>query len=326
MRALQVVQPHTFEMVELPVPDLRNGSPAQILVKTAWVSLCGSDIPFFTGNKRYISYPLTPGAPIHESLGQVVESTSPHFHPGEQVLAIPDRDLGLAEYFVAQANKAIHLPPELENGGDACLIQPFSTILNAVDRLGDIRGKSVAVIGLGSIGLFFCWLLRKREAGTILGIDPNPYRCKMAETFGASQALALRSVEAVHAARKKGAHWRPLDICIEAVGHQTETLNDCLELVRKDGTVLAFGVPDQPVYPIEYEIFFRKNARLIAVVTPVWEDYLRRAGEIFSANRAELTRLVTHHLPIEDAGKAFTLYAQHEDNILKVLLDASAWE
>ena len=73
----------------------------------------------------------------------------------------------------------------------------------------------------------------------------------------------------------------PPDICIEAVGHQMETLNDCLELVRQQGTVLAFGVPDQPVYAIEYETFFRKNAHLIACVTPDWSEYLAKHGMFF---------------------------------------------
>ena len=38
--------------------------------------------------------------------------------------------------------------------GSSCLIQPLSTVMNAVDRLGDLAGRSVAVVGLGSIGLF----------------------------------------------------------------------------------------------------------------------------------------------------------------------------
>jgi L-iditol 2-dehydrogenase len=326
MKALQVRHPNAFEMVELPVPTLQNGTPERMLVKTRWVSLCGSDIPFFTGNKRHVKYPLPPGAPIHESVGQVVESQSNQFRPGDTVLAIPEGDQGLAEYFVAQAAKAIQLPPELAGCDDSCLIQPFSTVLNAVDQLGDMRGKSVAVVGLGSIGLFFCWLLKQRGAGHILGIDPNPYRCQVAETLGASRTSALRSVEAIHAARQEPGQWPPLDICIEAVGHQSETINDCLELVRRQGKVLAFGVPDQHVYAIEYEKFFRKNAVLIAVVTPDWSDYLARAGKLYIAHREELSKLVTHRLPILEAGKAFTLYARHEDNILKVILDASAWE
>lgn len=136
----------------------------------------------------------------------------------------------------------------------------------------------------------------------------------------------MRSVELIHCYQQELERWQPLDICIEAVGHQTETLNDCLDLVRKQGTVLSFGVPDQPVYPIEYETFFRKNATLVAVVTPDWSDYLIRACDLFLTHHTELAWLVTHRLPIKDAAKAFTLYEQHEENILKVILDAAAWE
>ena len=325
MKVLQVRQPNAFELVELPMPGLQNTPLERILVKTAWVSLCGSDIPFFTGNKRHVKYPLPPGAPIHESVGQVVESQSSQFRPGDMVLAIPEGDQGLAEYFVAQAAKAIPLPVELAGCDDSCLIQPLSTVVNGVDQLGDLRGKSVAVVGLGSIGLFFCWLLRQRGAGLVLGIDPNPYRCQVAESLGADKTWALRSVEVIHAARQEAGSWPPLDIVIEAVGHQSETINDCLELVRWQGTVLAFGVPDQHVYAIEYEKFFRKNAVMIAVVTPDWSDYLGRAGKLYLANRQTLSRLVTHRLPIIEAGKAFSLYAQHADNILKVILDAADW-
>ena len=62
-----------------------------------------------------------------------------------------------------------------------------------------------------------------------------------------------------------------------------DTLNDCLALVRQQGTVLAFGVPDQPVYAIEYETFFRKNAHLMACVTPNWSEYLAKARDVFLA-------------------------------------------
>ena len=325
MKALQAHQPNSFELVELPIPTLPGTPPERILVKTRWVSLCGSDIPFFTGNKRHVKYPLPPGAPIHESVGEVVESQSARFRPGDMVLAIPEGDQGLAEYFVAQAAKAILLPAELAGQDDSCLIQPFSTVLNGVDALGDLRGKTVAVVGLGSIGLFFCWLLKLRGAGQILGIDPILSRCQVAETLGASRTIPLHSVEAIHASRQEPGQCPPLDIIIEAVGHQSETINDCLELVRRQGKVLAFGVPDQHVYAIEYEKFFRKNAIMIAVVTPDWSDYLARAARLYLAHRDELSQLVTHRLPIIEAARAFTLFARHEDRILKVILDASHW-
>jgi len=325
MKALQVVRPRSFEQVQVPVPALEPGRTDHILIQASWVSMCGSDIPFFTGNKRHKSYPLPVGAPIHECVGQVINSTSDLFQPGDQVIAIPESDQGLAEYFRAQATKAARLPVDLNNDGAICLIQPLSTVINAMDRLGNVAGKSVAVVGLGSIGLFFCWLLKKSGAARILGIDPSVQRCHVAEKLGADKVYPTRSIEVVHAARQDPLFWDPPEICIEAVGHQMETLNDCLELVRKQGTVLAFGVPDQYIYAIEYETFFRKNAHLLAVVTPEWSTYLAKARDVFLSCQEELESLVTHRLPIREAEKAFTLYEQHTDGILKALLDMSGW-
>jgi L-iditol 2-dehydrogenase len=217
------------------------------------------------------------------------------------------------------------LKGEVEDLGATCIIQPLSTVINAMDRLGDLRGKSLAVFGLGSIGLLFCWLASKRGAGSVTGIDLCEDRCRVAESFGATRTICKSSIEVVHGARNFPDEWNPPEICIEAVGHQMETINDCLELVRKRGTVLAFGVPDHPVYALEYEIFFRKNAVLIATVTPEWAEYLPKAQDLFLANREELSKLVTHRLPIREAQKAFELYERHEDGIIKASLDARCW-
>ena len=325
MKALQVIQPHSFTLVQAPIPELKSGHPGRILVQPQWVSMCGSDIPYFTGSKRHKSYPLAPGAPIHECMGVVIESNSNAFKPGDMVVAIPDGDRGLAEFFVAQDAKAVMLPGHLGDKDSSCLIQPLSTVINAVDRLGDIAGKSVAVVGLGSIGLFFCWLLKLRGAKHIMGIDPSEERCYVAQRLGANRTFPKRSIEVLRAVQQRADDWEPPEVCIEAVGHQMDTLNDCIELVRKQGTVLAFGVPDHLVYSIKYETFFRKNLELLAVVTPDWSKYLVKARDLFDENRAALETLVTHRFPIREASKAFTLYEHHEDGILKAVLETSCW-
>jgi L-iditol 2-dehydrogenase len=325
MKALQVTRPRLFERIEIPIPQLTPEGSDYVLVRTQWVSLCGSDIPFFTGNKRYRSYPMFPGAPIHECVGEVVESASKFFQPGERVLSIPDVDKGLAEYFLALASKTIPLDRSAGDPGAMCIIQPLSTVVNAVDRLGDLRGKSVVVVGLGSIGLFFCWLVKKAGAGSVTGVDPIPQRCRAAEASGATRTTCRRSIELVQDVRLSPGKWIPPDICIEAVGHQMDTINDCLELVKKYGTVVAFGVPDHPVYALEYEIFFRKNAVLMGTVTPDWAAYLPKARDLFMAHRDELSRFVTHRFPIRDAQKVFEMYERHEDGIVKAVLDAGGW-
>jgi L-iditol 2-dehydrogenase len=325
MKTLQLIRPRFFERIQIPIPHLPPGEEGKILVRTEFASMCGSDIPFFTGDKRFRSYPMAPGAPIHECVGIVVESASEFFRVGDRVIAVPDGDQGLAEFFVAQASKSAVLGSEIGDIGTACLIQPLSTVMNAMDRLGDLRGKSLAIMGLGSIGLLFCWLAKIKGAGGIVGIDPFEPRCRIAERLGASSTVCRRGIELVHEARTASGTWDPPDIFIEAVGHQMGTVNDCLELVRKYGTVVAFGVPDNPVYALEYEIFFRKNALLMATVTPDWRDYLPKARDLFLANKAELSSFITHRLPIREAQEAFGLYERHEDGIIKAVLDASIW-
>jgi L-iditol 2-dehydrogenase len=325
MKALQVVKPRTIIPVQAPIPHLNPESSDRLLIRTRWVSMCGSDIPFVTGSKRSTHYPLAPGAPIHECVGQVVESTAEDFKPGQWVIAIPDGNQALAEYFVAQTARAVDLPDNIGAWDTSCLIQPLSTVMNAVDRLGDLEGKSVAVVGLGSTGLFFCWLLKKRGAEHIFGLDPRVDRCRFAERLGVSRVYPMRSIEVLHRIRQSPGEWEPPEIVIEAVGHQMDTLNHCFELVQKRGTVVAFGVPDHPVYSIEFETFFRKNAVLMATVTPEWREYLAKARDLYLACQAELEPWVTHRMAIREAEKAFSLYERQGDGIVKAVLDAFEW-
>lgn len=326
MKALHVMRPRSFERIEVPVPRIAADDKDSILVRTAWAALCGSDIPFFTGSKRFRDYPLPPGAPVHECVGEVVESGSELFRPGDRVLAIPDENQGLAEFFLARSSKAVVLGDDVGDSGAACIIQPLSTVINAMDRLGDVQGKSLAVVGLGPMGLMLCWLASIRGAGSVVGIDPCADRCLLAEELGAERTIRSRAIEVVHNARRFPEEWDAPDICIEAVGHQMNTVNDCLELVRRYGTVVAFGVPDQAVYAFEYEIFFRKNAKLMAAVTPDWAEYLAKARDLYYENVETLSPIMTPRMPVREAARAFRMYELHEKGVVKTVLDMRMWD
>lgn len=231
MKALLLRQPRDFAIVDVPMPDLSAASGAQLLVRAKWVSMCGSDIPKFAGGKGQLRYPLDPGAPIHECVGVVADTTSKRFHVGDLVVAKPDGERGLAEHFIAHATRAVRLPADLGDCDSCSLIQPLSTVINALDRVGPIKGRSFGVVGLGSIGLFFVWLLKQRGASEVIGIDPVDSRCRLAQELGARQTYSMRAVEVVHQVREVPSPWTAPQVCIEAVGHQMDTVNDCLELV-----------------------------------------------------------------------------------------------
>jgi threonine dehydrogenase-like Zn-dependent dehydrogenase len=283
MRALQVVKPRQFRDIETARPETGNN---QILVRLEKAVLCGSDIPKFTGMWRGLQYPLPPGMPIHECVGVVVDSHSPRFQVGDQVVAIPRGDQGLAEYYV---------------------------------------GCTAVVVGLGPIGLLATWLLERYGASKIIGVDPIAWRCEAARYVGAAQTFETNS-ERLLPLTAQDDTWEPADICIEAVGQQTRTINDCLYLVRRCGQVLALGVPLEPIYPFEFNRFFRQNIHLIASVTPPDETYMMRAADLICQHKRALAFLITHRFTLDKATEAYTLYeTPNWGHSLKILIDGTSW-
>jgi L-iditol 2-dehydrogenase len=273
---------------------------------------------------RGLQYPLPPGMPIHECVGVVVESHSPRFQAGDRVVAVPKGDQGLAEYYVADAIKAIVIPEPLVHSEANLLIQPLSTVVYALDRLGDVTGRTAVVVGLGPIGLLATWLLHQYGA-RVGGVDPIVSRCQGARRLGAERVFELHS-ERLLAAISQGEEWEPADIVVEAVGQQTRTINDCLYLVKRCGQVLVLGVPLEPVYPFEYTRFFRQNLDLIASVTPPDETFMIRAADLLGQHEPELAFLITHRFTPDRAAEAFVLYETRiGDHPLKVLIDGTSW-
>jgi len=321
MKALQLVKPRQFRAVEIARPEIGSD---QILVRLEKAVLCGSDIPKFTGMWRGLHYPLPPGMPIHECVGAVIESHSPRFQVGDRVVAIPSGDQGLAEYYVADAAKAIVISEALCSSVACLLIQPLSTVVYALDRLGDVASRTAIVVGLGPIGLLTTWLLHQYGA-QVVGVDPFAWRCEAAERLGAERTFELHSERLVSLIADDDT-WEAADICVEAVGQQSRTINDCLHLVKHRGQVLALGVPLDPIYPFEYTRFFRKNLNLIGSVTPPDETFMIRAADLIGQHEQELAFLITHRYGLEGAGEAYTLYETPAgDHPLKIMIDGKSW-
>jgi threonine dehydrogenase-like Zn-dependent dehydrogenase len=322
MKALQLVKPRQFQAVDIARPEIGD---EQILVRLEKAVLCGSDIPKFTGMWRGLQYPLPPGMPIHECVGAVVYSHSPRFQVGDRVVAVPKGDQGLAEYYAADAIKAVRIPEPLIHSEASLLIQPLSTVVYALDRLGDVAGCTAVVVGLGPIGLLATWLLNRLGVSKIVGVDPIAWRCEAACRLGAARTFELHSERLLSLVAQDDT-WEAADICVEAVGQQTRTINDCLYLVKRCGKVLALGVPLEPVYPFDFTRFFRQNLQLIASVTPPDETYMVRAAELIGRCEQELAFLITHRFTPDQVAEAFTLYETRADgHPLKVLIDGTSW-
>ena len=197
MQVLQIVSPGAFEIVDVPTPE---PGPDEVLVKVQAVSTCPHwDIhmmdgePMFPGQK--LTYPLTPGQPGHEMVGEVVQTGArvDGFPIGSTVAAWQDRGGGVSQgcygqYVAFRSASLMVVDPDLlpEAVAPLELSMCVQVTLDQLISLQAIEGKRVGMSGLGPAGLVAVQMALAYGAREIIGIDPNEARRQMASDLGAS--------------------------------------------------------------------------------------------------------------------------------------------
>ena len=314
MWAHRLIAPGRLEAVDVEEPG--EPRPGRVVARFEAGGICGSDLPSFLGVRDSllgVSHGK-PGYPLHEVVGEVEASAADDLPVGTRVVGWPEGHLGLAEKFAARADWVTVLGDQLPPI-HATVIQPLCTVLYAVRRLGDVRGARVAVIGQGSIGVLFSYVLKAAGAGHVTGVDPIDRR-DAADAFGVD---AMEWSTSSEWAASLGDDARP-DIVVEAVGHQAATLEDAVEAVAHGGTVLAFGVPDETHYAFPFARFFRKDATLLAGITQDRRQSLAAARDYLVEHREMLDAYITDVFPVAEAQAAFELAVKPTAGRLKVVL------
>jgi threonine dehydrogenase-like Zn-dependent dehydrogenase len=322
MRAAQIVAPRRIELVDIPEPTLKDAGPGMIKVRLERACLCGSDSPFFAYDFAETAYPMRPGLSIHECLGTVVESTSTRFREGDFVLALPkEHQGGLCECFCVPDALAIHLPREGVPLEQILMTQPLGTVIWACQKLGNLLDKDVVIVGQGPMGLLFSHMMSNLGARHIITLDKLDYRLEASRKMRATHTFNVEREDAV-AAVQEITQGKMADLVVEVVGHGVNTMDLCLNLVRRLGTVLFFGVPDaelEPNFPMLS--FFRKNINLISSVGPDVVPNFSLARDMIAQGRINVAPLVTHVLPFQEIQKAYELFVNRKDGAIKVVLN-----
>ena len=136
--------------------------------------------------------------------------------------------------------------------------QPLGTVIWACSKLGNLLNQDVVVMGQGPMGLLFTHLLSNLGAKTVIATDLVDFRLEAAKQMRATHTINAAEVDTV-AAVERITDGRMADLVVEVVGHQTETINQCMDLVKRDGTILAFGVPDDADLPFRFRQLFQEE-------------------------------------------------------------------
>jgi threonine dehydrogenase-like Zn-dependent dehydrogenase len=208
---------------------------------------------------------------------------------------------GMADYFTLAANRLHAVPPELDDQ-TAALIEPLSTPVHAVRLAGDVTGRSVAVLGAGTIGLFTLAVLRAHGAGTVVVTDPNEGKRSRALALGADFAVDARGPDVVGEVR--GVLGGSADIVFDCVAIQS-SLDQAIAMADKGGTVVVVGVPAAAV-TVPLPIIQDHQIRIQGSATYLPVDYAESAA-LLSAGTVRKADFVTATRPLEAVAEAFEL-------------------
>jgi L-iditol 2-dehydrogenase len=295
--------------------DERELGPGQVRLRFRVAGLCGSDMPKLNGIIVRKGTPANDYAPIHEMVGEVIESASSELHVGQRVVGSGGGANGLCELHVESDQKFIPVPDELGDA-EAVTIQSLGTVLRAASLFPAVAGRRVAVIGAGPIGLAFCHVLKNRGAAQLTCVDPVD-RDAVARRFGADEFVQMRSTQWAEALVGEA---RP-DIVVEAVGHQHATITDALRAVASQGFVYGFGSPDDPDYVLPYQQVYERGLTLRAGRTlGGWLEVLRDSRDYLLRHREDFKGYISHEIPVSDAQTAYSLYARPQAGRLKVAI------
>ncbi|NQT05556.1 MAG: alcohol dehydrogenase catalytic domain-containing protein [Dehalococcoidia bacterium] len=339
MRAAVWYNNRDIRIEEMPVPKI---GPGELLLRVEASGICGSDVMEWY---RLDRAPLILG---HEIGAQVVGVGSgvENFKEGDRVSAahhVPCNTCyyclrghhtmcdtlrktnffpgGFAEYVRLPAinveRGVFRLPDELSYE-DATFIEPLACVLRG-QRIARMQpGNSVLIIGSGIAGLLHLQLARTLGAGRVVATDINQFRLDAAKRFGAG--TAIHAQEDLPARLREVNDGNLADLVIVCAG-AAEAIKQALQSVERGGTVLLFAPTDPGAsIPISLnDVFWRTDVTLTTSYGASPYDY-QTALDIIRAGTIPVRQMITHRLPLAEAGLGFHLVAEAGDSI-KVIIE-----
>jgi 2-desacetyl-2-hydroxyethyl bacteriochlorophyllide A dehydrogenase len=342
MRAVTFQAPEEVRVEERPEPELQAQDDAIIRVDATGV--CGSDLHIYHGRVQ-----IEPGFTIgHEFVGTVLEAGEgvTRVGPGDRVLGTFQTACGTCFYCM---RGAFHKCDEMRVFGhgkvlgslqgtqaERALIPHANMTLRAVPEgvsddvalfAGDVMGTgyhavaqseikpgdSVAVLGLGPVGLCAVQVAVAAGATPVLAIDSVPQRLELAKQFGAVPVHLTE--DNPREATKQATAGRGVDAAIDAVGH-ADALDLAIRVTRKAGVVVAVGVYAEPCQ-VHMGLVWIKALTLKSGHANVI-GHVDHVLEMLASGKLDPTPLVTHHMELDDAIEAYALYDRRE--AMKIVL------
>ncbi len=325
---------------ETEKPQLTSGD---ILVQMQACGICGSDLEKVFGQYGQPSMRLG-----HEPSGVVLDvgSDVTEFKKGDRVFThhhVPCYDChfcnhanetmcqkyyetnlspcGLSEEYVVPAWNVSH-------GGvlkisdslsfeEAAMVEPLACCVRAWSKFSYREDDSVAIFGVGPTGIMHVMLAHVKKFSKIFCLDINDFRLDFAKKFNITASISSMDENR----RQKildNTDGLGVDVAIVATS-SLKALDDAIDLTRKGGTVMMFGVPSKGAkLDLDMSKIYSKEITLVTSYAASDSD-TRQALNLIESSQINVKQLITHTYRISDSQKAFD-HARSGENAMKIII------
>jgi propanol-preferring alcohol dehydrogenase len=315
VRLLAIGQP--LQRQDVPAPPLGE---RDVLLRVRAAGICHSDVHYRAGKSPVSPLPLTLG---HEVAG-VVEAVGPgvtRLRPGDRaclhyLISCGDcyycsagheqfcpagkmlghhRDGGYAELVAVPERNAVRLPEEIRFEQGATLMCASATALHALRKARLKAGETVAVFGVGGLGMSAIQLARAFGALDVYAVDINPKKLALAEKHRAVPVSAAE-MDPVAEVRRLTAG-RGVDVALELIG-LPQTMRQAVQSLAVLGRAVIAGISDRPLVLDSYRELLGREAEVIGSNDHLLQE-LPLLLELARRGALDLTDVVTRTVPLE---------------------------
>lgn len=317
MKAIRLLQPgQRLKACDVVLPLV---GPRDVLVRVKAAGICHSDVHYRAGRSRVEPLPLTLG---HEVAGQVeaIGAEVSTFKTGDRVclhylatcgdcvycqqgqeqfcrsgkMIGKYRDGGYAEFIVMPARSVFPLPAEISFEHGAILMCSSATSLHALRKARLQAGESVAVFGVGGLGLSAIQLAKAAGAGPVFAVDRQPGKLALAAEFGAVPIDAAAGDPVRQIQDRTGGSG--VDVALELIG-LPQTMQQTVRSLKIQGRAALVGILEDSFPVAPYHELINKEAEIIGVSDHLAQE-LPLLLEWTRQGKVDLSKVVTRTLPL----------------------------
>lgn len=341
MKAAVMNDTFDIEIKEVIVPEL---DPDEVLIKVMAVGICGSDIHYYEHGKigpYVVEEPIILG---HECAGIVVKKGSKvtkhqigdrvavepgitcgrceycksgryNLCPEVEFLATPPIDGAFVQYFKHREDFVHQIPNHLSYE-EGAFIEPFSVGIHASKRTQIQPGATVAIMGMGPVGLTAVAAVKAFGAKEVIVSDLAPVRLEAAQKMGADHVIHVLE-ENVDERIREITGGKGVDVAFETAGNP-KALQSALAAVKRGGKMAIVGLPPSSEIGMNVPLIADNEIDISGIFRYV--NTYPQGIEFLSSKLVDMHDLITDRFSLEQTKEAMEKARTDKQGSVKIMV------